>query len=115
MSVRGFTIDCTEEHLTNMVAHHWMIAPQLYNLSCYLLTFVYLSNASLHVPGHSVGWLNLITHTLLCPITCKLDLSDASLHVPGHLVGWLNLITHTLLCPITCKLDSPGQLIMFTN
>jgi hypothetical protein len=56
----------------DMVAHHWMKAPQLYNLSWYL-TFWYLSNSSVHVPGHLVGWLNFITHILLCPITRKLD------------------------------------------
>jgi hypothetical protein len=75
-----------------MVAHHWMIAPQLYNLSCYVLTILYLSISSLHVPG----WLNFITHILLCPITSKLDApvqlimsTNQVEHVDAHVLNYL--------------------------
>jgi hypothetical protein len=35
------------EPLINMVAHHWTRAHQLYHVSCFLLTFVYLPSSFL--------------------------------------------------------------------
>jgi hypothetical protein len=44
-------------------------------ISCLLLTFSYIPNSILHIRS----WLNLITHTLLCPVTHKLTVNYVQL------------------------------------
>jgi hypothetical protein len=62
-------IDCRQFLLTWQHAIGWEL-PRLYYVSCWLVTSLYLPNS--FCTFLITGWLSLITHAFLCPITCKL-------------------------------------------
>jgi hypothetical protein len=65
--LENMTTSCLEEHLINLTtAHHWTRAPLWHHGSCCLLTFLYLVNPFLHIPGY---WLveSHNSHSLYVP------------------------------------------------
>jgi hypothetical protein len=85
--------------LTNMIACHLdKCSPIIYQVWCCLLTFSYLlKNTFLCFPDLT-WWLNLITHTLLCPIVCELHAPyDSVMSRQLAWVHWLLWIVWTLI------------------
>jgi hypothetical protein len=90
---KGFDHSITNcrEHLINVA--NMPMAKSSSFISCLLLTFLYIPNSILHIPS----WLNLITHTLLCPVTHKLTIDYIQLEGSSSFNSTPQLFTTTCM------------------